>query len=154
MSRSDRSDVGCSHAQGCPLFPLLSGSLGSWRSYYCDSTDRWLGCARYKVSLSGNPVPIALLPNGHTAQHLVGDAQRIGLISSADDAATVGPLQASWPPHDAGPHDAGPHESGDRFGPVSTCKPAPPSSPPRITGSQRPRRRWWQRFADWMKGPA
>lgn len=68
--RSEGSNVGCSHATGCPLFPLLNASLQGWRDYYCDSTDRWQECARYKMSLTGERVPISLLPNGHHATHL------------------------------------------------------------------------------------
>jgi hypothetical protein len=61
--------VGCSHAAGCPLFPLLRESLRGWRDYYCDSNDQWLGCARYQMSLTGERVPISLLPNGAHARH-------------------------------------------------------------------------------------
>lgn len=60
----------CPHAQGCPLFPLLNASLRGWRECYCDSTDNWRTCARYQLSTMGEPVPISLLPNGVTAQHL------------------------------------------------------------------------------------
>ena len=52
--------MGCLHAKGCPLFPLLNASLRGWRDYYCDSEDRWLDCARYKLSRTGQPVPISL----------------------------------------------------------------------------------------------
>src|SRR5437588_2492723 len=70
VHRSDRSDVGCTHAQACPLFPLLNESLRGWRDYYCDSDDRWCECARYKLAVTGQLVPISLLPNGKDAQHL------------------------------------------------------------------------------------
>ena len=62
--------MGCSHAVGCPLFPLLKASLQGWRDYYCDSADQWHECARFKLSLTGERVPITLLPNGRHAQHL------------------------------------------------------------------------------------
>ncbi len=64
--------MACTHAAGCPLFPHLNASLQGWRDYYCDSTDRWQTCARYKLSLTGERVPISLLPNGHRASHLAG----------------------------------------------------------------------------------
>lgn len=72
--------MSCSHAAGCPLFPLLRASLRGWREYYCDSDDQWLGCARYQVSLTGERVPISLLPNGARARHLedVTEADRAG----------------------------------------------------------------------------
>ncbi|HEY0696341.1 MAG TPA: hypothetical protein VGD43_00850 [Micromonospora sp.] len=62
--------MACTHVEGCPLFPLLNASLRGWRNYYCDTVDSWRGCARYKMSLTGQPVPINLLPNGAVAQHL------------------------------------------------------------------------------------
>ena len=66
------SNVGCSHAAECPLFPLLRASLQGWRDYYCDSGHQWQECARYQKSLTGEPVPISLLPNGVVARHLEG----------------------------------------------------------------------------------
>lgn len=80
VHRSDRSGVGCSHTEGCPLFPLLRASLRGWRDYYCDHEDRWRDCARYKLSLTGRLVPITLLPNGKDAQLLrfAPDADRSG----------------------------------------------------------------------------
>ncbi|MFI1052767.1 hypothetical protein ACH4U3_44840 [Streptomyces griseoruber] len=62
--------VGCLHTSTCPLFPHLNESLEGWRTYYCDNEANWRGCARYKVSLTGERVPITLLPNGRHARHL------------------------------------------------------------------------------------
>ncbi|MFM9612167.1 hypothetical protein ACSCBZ_35220 [Streptomyces niveiscabiei] len=62
--------VGCLHASTCPLFPHLNESLAGWRSYYCDSDANWRACARYEVALSGERVPITLLPNGRHARYL------------------------------------------------------------------------------------
>ncbi|MDX3517225.1 hypothetical protein [Streptomyces scabiei] len=62
--------MGCLHSSTCPLFPHLNESLAGWRSYYCDNDANWRGCARYKVSLTGERVPITLLPNGRHARHL------------------------------------------------------------------------------------
>jgi hypothetical protein len=73
--------VGCSHAAGCPLFPLLRESLRGWRDYYCDSNDQWLGCARYRMSLTGEGVPISLLPNGAHVRHFEDAATGRGQAS-------------------------------------------------------------------------
>ncbi len=75
--------MGCSHATGCPLFPLLRESLRGWRDYYCDSNDQWLGCARYKMSLTGERVPISLLPNGAQARHFEDAADTGGACAPA-----------------------------------------------------------------------
>ena len=83
VRRTDWRGVGCSHREGCPLFPLLNASLRGWRDYYCDSEDRWRDCARYKWSLTGQLVPITLLPNGHDAQLLRPDPDA-GRSSAAD----------------------------------------------------------------------
>lgn len=81
--------MGCSHTAGCPLFPLLKASLQGWRDYYCDSEDQWLGCARYQMSLTGERVPISLLPNGARARHLEDTAE------GADRSSAAGPEQGS-----------------------------------------------------------
>jgi|NGEPerStandDraft_6_1074524.scaffolds.fasta_scaffold18963_5 hypothetical protein len=56
--------MGCTHTDHCPLFPYLNASLAGWRDVYCDSATRWRDCARFKLSRTGEPVPLALLPNG------------------------------------------------------------------------------------------
>ncbi|GAA1279747.1 hypothetical protein GCM10009646_78400 [Streptomyces aureus] len=81
--------MGCSHTAGCPLFPLLKASLQGWRDYYCDSEDQWLGCARYQMSLTGERVPISLLPNGARARHLEDTAE------GADRSSAAGPEQGA-----------------------------------------------------------
>jgi hypothetical protein len=159
--------VGCSHREGCPLFPLLNASLRGWRDYYCDSADRWHDCARYKMSLTGQLVPITLLPNGHDAQLLRPDpgADRAGATVSRSV-----PRQA--PPsglNSGSPETVVPiarFESGLTPAPDEPLEPSPPSQvpqppdnpPDRLT---RPARRaygatrhWWTRIADWMAGPA
>lgn len=121
VRRSEGSEVACSHAVGCPLFPLLKASLQSWRDYYCDSEDRWRECARYQLALTGERVPISLLPNGRHAQHLrqAADAGRSG---AADPRQAFG--QAP-PPR----HHPGSAEPASWFHPVPPRQPEPPSRP-------------------------
>jgi hypothetical protein len=152
---------------------LLKLSLKGWRDYYCDSDDRWRACARYQLAQSGERVPISLLPNGASARHLEGMAgtdrsgtarpvtdrsaagrpvtDRSGTGRSAagrpdtDRSAAVGPEQVSWQaPRSRPTQDAPP-------APV----PVPADRPARhARKAPSPRRGWWARFADWMKGPA
>lgn len=107
VRRSGGSNVSCSHAAGCPLFPLLRASLRGWREYYCDSDDRWLDCARYQVSLTGERVPISLLPNGARARHLedVAEADRSG---AANPGEVPVPRQAPPPQPDPWSPEAAP----------------------------------------------
>jgi len=165
VRRTDRSGVGCSHREGCPLFPLLNASLRGWRDYYCDSADRWHECARYKLSLTGRLVPITLLPNGHDAQLLRPDAGRSG---------AAGPKAASGEAPPSRLNSGSPEtvvamaqfEPGPTPVPARTLDPSPPSqvpqpsegTPARLT---RPGRRahgsthrWWTRLTYWMTGPA
>lgn len=186
VRQSGGSNVGCSHAAGCPLFPLLKASLQGWREYYCDSADQWLGCARYQMSLTGERVPISLLPNGASARHLEAPAEagRSSATSAAADPRqsppprpTPGsPEPASWPQ----PAPTRPHEQSQSWPGTATpeamaqfgATPPPadvwhdrPSPPPQVhrpsdslaRQSRRapdPKRGWWARFADWMRGPA
>ncbi|PJN42008.1 hypothetical protein CG747_05035 [Streptomyces sp. CB02959] len=175
--------MGCSHAPGCPLFPLLQASLQGWREYYCDSADRWLGCARYQMSLTGERVPISLLPNGARARHLEAPSKpdRSGATSPAavrrqppPPQPTPGvPESASWPqpaptqpPEQSGPGTEIPEAMG-QFGatPASPVWHDQPSPSPRADhpsdGLARHARQapsskdgWWARLADWMRGPA
>lgn len=146
--RSDRNDVGCSHSERCPLFPLLNASLQGWRDYYCDTGDRWRDCARYKVALRGKPVPITLLPNGHSAHHL-----RFGSHPDlpGQGSATTQPLPAHPRSGSAEttvvfePAPSRPSDPSPRPAPVTPF----PESPPAPL-----KRRWWARIADWMRGPA
>lgn len=174
-ARIDRSGVGCSHREGCPLFPLLNASLRGWRNHYCDSADRWHDCARYKLSRTGQLVPITLLPNGHDAQLLRPDrgADRSGPAEPAHAPSQAPPSQlSSRSPETAVPmarFEPGP-------APTRLLEPSPPSevpqpleSPPAVP--QTPRRpparstrharrahgstpRWWTRLTDWMTSPA
>lgn len=143
-----------------PPFPLLRASLQGWREYYCDSDDRWLDCARYQVSLTGERVPISLLPNGALARHLedVTEAARSG---AANQPAPIHPYEQS------GPGTVTPGATA-HFGatsppaPVWHHQPSPPHQMPQPSNSlgrrarQAPssKRGWLARFADWMRGPA
>lgn len=169
--------MGCSHAAGCPLFPLLKASLQGWREYYCDSADRWLGCARYQMSLTGERVPISLLPNGASARHLEA---RAGVDRSRATSPGAAPRQpsrpapgppetASWPqpaptrpPEQSGPETTTP-EAMAQF--EATPTPAAvwhhqPSPSPQVArpsdslAAPSSQRGWWARIADWMRGPA
>jgi hypothetical protein len=179
VHRIDRSGVGCSHREGCPLFPLLNSSLRGWRDYYCDSADRWHDCARYKLSRTGQLVPITLLPNGHDAQLLRPDrgADRSGPAGPGHALKQAPPSQlSSGSPKTAVPmarFEAGPAPAP---APTRLLEPSPPSevpqlleSPPavpqppghppaRLTRSARrthgSTRRWWTRLTDWMAAPA
>jgi hypothetical protein len=148
--RTDRSGVGCSHKEGCPLFPLLNVSLRRWRDYYCDSEDRWRDCARYKLSLTGRLVPITLLPNGHDAQLLRPDPD-------ADRSGEAEPRQAPPSRLNCGsPETAVPMA---RFEPAPVpvpvpppsrpLEPSPPSQDPQPPAAllTRPAHRWWTRLA-------
>jgi hypothetical protein len=169
---TDRSSVGCSHRAGCPLFPLLNASLRGWRDHYCDSENRWHDCARYKLSLTGQLVPITLLPNGHDAQLLRPDASRSG-------AAKPRPAPKQAPPSRLDSESLERAVVMARFESVPTSVPEqpieppppaqvpqspespPPPSPRPVRQAHSSRRRWWtrlagswNRFADWMAGPA
>jgi hypothetical protein len=150
--------MGCTHAQECPLFPLLNASLRGWRRSYCDTEDDWRGCARYQRACRGQLVPISLLPNGRDVEHLRSDF-------GADRSRTADPRQA--PPSRP---NFGSSETTALFEPAralvrpsepppSAYVPQPPaSSSDRLTTPAQQAhgetRRWWTRLADWMKGPA
>jgi hypothetical protein len=171
VRRTDRNSVGCTHREGCPLFPLLKASLRGWRDYYCDSEDRWHDCARYKLSLTGQLVPITLLPNGHDAQLLRPDT------GGSDAADPVHALRPAPPPRPDSEFletvAMARFEPGPTPVAVRPVEPSPPplvpqsaeSPPPQLTGPGRQARRstrhWWTRLAgwgtrlsDWITGPA
>lgn len=184
VRRSEGSNVSCSHAAGCPLFPLLRASLQGWRDYYCDSEDQWHDCARYQMSLTGERVPISLLPNGANARHLE-DAVNTGQSGAVDPGQVPrqappprhnprSPGSASWsqqaparPPEPSEPGIAAP-ESATHWGaasppiPVTHYQPSPPPQIPQPHthpsrhARQAPssKRGWWARFTEWMGGPA
>lgn len=155
---SVRTDVGCTHAEGCPLFPLLNASLQGWRDYYCDSEDRWRGCARYKLAVRGQLIPISLLPNGKDAAHLQRVAERLSTeptiprLEPAQPAPHDQDASQTWSYAEPGPAVARPMPA-----PSETDRPPSPRPPSRRQRApeRRPARRfWWNRLADWMKGSA
>ncbi|ARF56081.1 hypothetical protein B1H19_19485 [Streptomyces gilvosporeus] len=142
--------MGCSHAAGCPLFPLLKASLQGWREYYCDSSDRWLGCARYQMSLTGERVPISLLPNGAQARHLEAPAD----MDRSSATRTTRPDEQSGPgtatPEAMAQFGATPSQAGVRH-----QQPSPQvARPSDRLAAPRSKRGWWARIAEWMRGPA
>ncbi len=58
--------MACPHADGCPLYPKLTASLGIWKKLFCQSEPRYPTCARFGLSVAGKPVPSNLMPNGKT----------------------------------------------------------------------------------------
>ncbi|TDD33196.1 hypothetical protein E1288_45750, partial [Saccharopolyspora elongata] len=90
--------MGCSHAQSCPLFPLLKASLSGWRESYCDSNDRWRDCARYKLASRGQLVPISLLPNGADVGHIRKAAERSATAEPTPPAPLISesPETVAW----------------------------------------------------------
>ncbi|MPY49330.1 hypothetical protein FPZ41_12385 [Streptomyces sp. K1PN6] len=151
--------MSCSHAEGCPLFPLLRASLRGWRNYYCDSEGQWHSCARYQMALTGERVPISLLPNGAQARHLED-------MAGADPSGAAAQSAATRSPEPSGPVPATP-ETMAQFGssappdPAWHHQPSPPAQSPQPSGHPTPRthhasskRGWWAQITDWMKGPA
>ena len=59
--------MACPHSKSCPLHAqfLMQSVANYWIKAFCEG--EYPTCERYKLSLSGKPVPITLLPNG---QHL------------------------------------------------------------------------------------
>lgn len=147
--------LGCSHTATCPLFPLLNASLQSWRDYYCDTEDGWLDCARYKMAVTGQPVPITLLPNGKEAQ-LLRQVAEAGGVGGA--AARRAPQQApppeftSRPPPAVVPYDR-PSPGRPPAPPFPQYHGNHPAHPPLPAPKAPAKRRWWTRLIDWMTEP-
>ncbi|MCN9244249.1 hypothetical protein NGF19_26285 [Streptomyces sp. RY43-2] len=167
----------------CPLFPLLKASLQGWRDYYCDSADQWHDCARYRLSLTGEPVPISLLPNGAAARHLEAatgparptqaqphptqtqghpaQAQAYPAQAQAYPAQAYPAQAQAYPPPQAQPPGADPWapEAGAWSQPTPTPTPTPaptPTPPPSARTPREPGRKrgWWARLTEWMRSPA
>lgn len=172
--------MACPHASGCPLFPLMKESLNAWRQYYCDSSSGWQQCARYIRSNQGEVVPLGLLPNGRHAQHIQTHAGAAAPEEPAPATlASLPPLSGAAVPVGTAPPGTpasvrtlpdgetspGRFEPMRTFGRPHTAVPStapsvipqqrisPETAPPRTDLTvRRPRRRWWTRLMDWMKG--
>ena len=124
--------MACTHITHCPLFPLLNDSLRAWRESYCDSERTWQSCARFRLSAAGEPVPMALLPNGRTPLAMERSLARAATTSS--HGATAAPSRIV--PSPPGPPDT--HPSGTAPARLEPLRPSPRTSGgiapwPRIT---------------------
>jgi hypothetical protein len=160
--------MSCSHVPDCPLFPLLNESLRGWRSYYCNSDQRWHDCARYRMAARGELVPISLLPNGVDAGHIRTASER---------AAHSDPTRAQQPVHGAEStvFEAAPRPPLPAEPAFDEPTPRPPSdaqssSPPAAAPAERtqvmPQRaatahpwrerlqHWWIQLSTWLGEPA
>ena len=56
----------CPKIERCPLYPelKLELSLRIWQSKFCNTEGEYKGCARYKLSKSGEMPDPRLMPNG------------------------------------------------------------------------------------------
>jgi len=56
--------MGCSHTKNCQLYPQFAAdpSLKLWQQHYCEA--EFISCARYQTALTGQSIPLTLLPNG------------------------------------------------------------------------------------------
>jgi hypothetical protein len=158
--------MACSHASGCPLFPKLNASLSGWRDAYCDSDSGWKSCARYTQSLTGQAVPITLLPNGkyaHTVTRSGVGAQAPQQRSRFESLPRVGAIRPGTPFEDApapvrAPAASSPWDALPSPVLVRTPTPAPTPAPRQARTPPNPatpaRERWWTRLVNWMRGPA
>lgn len=160
--------MGCTHISHCPLFPYLNATVGTWREAYCDSSFGWKDCARFRLSRAGEPVPLALLPNGRLPVSMIPDLSR---AEATERAGVLGPC---------GPHDG--HGANGRV-PVAETRSAPaageerdvevlvryfeeqarhprPDTPPAplraVAGwwGRLVRHERWTRILDWLRAPA
>ena len=126
--------MSCERVARCPLFPHLNASLAGWREAYCDSESGWNDCARLKLALSGQKVPLALLPNGRTPAAMLSlDLQ--GAEAPMPAGTDVGTSPA--PSHQPGP-PAGPQYTGQQPAVPSYEQPSygqPRYADPQATGS-------------------
>jgi len=70
--------MSCSHSSSCPLFAqfAMEPALAIWKKHYCDG--EYTKCARYKMSLKGQTIPISLLPNGNLVHAAVKTKEELG----------------------------------------------------------------------------
>lgn len=142
--------MACTHVDNCPLFPLLSDSLPDWIADYCEGERNGTNCARYQLGLSGQTVPITLLPNGRYAHSLA--------TRTVSEAAELRP--AVYPPMVA--RAARRHERSEPgptvLGLLNSPGSPEPTQPTQPTHRTRPEAgrtlgRWWTRVVRWLLAP-
>jgi hypothetical protein len=150
-------------------------SLQGWRDYYCDSEDQWRGCARYRMSLTGERVPISLLPNGAQARYLedvsaeqqqqqpqpqqhqqpyqqqpYGQPQQGGQYGYPADPYGQQQYQHQQPQPQPQQYQGQPPAGGPVSATIGASHRGAPAAPDRPAA----KRGWWARFTSWMGGPA
>jgi len=70
--------MSCSHSSNCPLFAqfAMEPSLAIWKKHFCDG--EYAKCSRYQLSIKGEVVPIALMPNGKMLENKVKSKEEMG----------------------------------------------------------------------------
>lgn len=60
--------MSCSHVSSCELYPqfAFNSALKIWQLHYCEGD--YARCARYQLALSGQSIPLNLLPNGQEVE--------------------------------------------------------------------------------------
>ncbi len=157
--------MSCSHRGGCPLFPFLNASLRGWREVYCDTEAAWGDCARYRLSARGEPVPLALLPNGRMPIALARSMEGDGPDAGRGDGTSAGhgepPIPVPSPPTAEGFPGAqhaqhvhyGQYGQHGQYGQYGQHAPAAaPARPPRQDPGAWGRA--WARLVAWMRAPA
>ena len=148
--------MGCTHIDHCPLFPYLNASLAGWRDAYCDSSAGWRDCARFKLSRAGQPVPLALLPNGKLPVAMLPNVTRSESIVLKGHLGPVTLPNASYPaPTPAAPLPASPLQPF-----LASPSPSPDGVQAMVDSYLTPdwrrpvRVRRWTRILRWLRAPA
>lgn len=141
--------MGCTHISHCPLFPYLNASIGTWREAYCDSSLGWKDCARYRLSRAGEPVPLALLPNGRLPVSMIPE------LSRAEATERSGVLGATAP----AAREQGDVEALVRYFEEQTHRPREDTTAAPLRALATLWRRTmhherWTRIRDWLRAPA
>lgn len=70
--------MSCNHATNCPLYAqfAMEPALAVWKSHYCESG--FSKCARYRLNLNGEAVPLTLLPNGKLVERKEKSKEELG----------------------------------------------------------------------------
>jgi hypothetical protein len=75
----------------------LENGLYQWKVSFCNSDTNWESCARFRRSMSGEPVPINLLPNGKEIGSLIGRVAAPALVVAIENS-TATPTDADGSP--------------------------------------------------------